>query len=88
VRAEATLEVTSSACLPTDGGTTISAICRKKPMISKAGTFDGLHDGMRKNGKYFDQENQLVIVTIDNRVGVTDTNGDNSVVSAAIFDAA
>jgi hypothetical protein len=43
---------------------------------------------MRKNRKYFDQENQLVIVTIDNRVGVTDTNGDNSVVSAAIFDAA
>jgi hypothetical protein len=34
--------------LPIDGGTTISVICRKKPMISKAGIFDGLYDGMWK----------------------------------------
>jgi hypothetical protein len=39
--------------LPIDGGTTISAICQKKPMISKAGTFDGLYDGIRKSIKYF-----------------------------------
>jgi hypothetical protein len=43
----------SLPCLLIDGGTTIFAMCRKKPMISKAGTFDGLYDGMRKTGKYF-----------------------------------
>jgi hypothetical protein len=41
--------------LPIDGGTTTSAICRKKPMISKAGTFDGLYDGIWKSRKYFVQ---------------------------------
>lgn len=41
-------------------------------MISEAGTFDGLYDGMRKTGKYFDYENQLFRVSIDNRVGKPD----------------
>jgi hypothetical protein len=41
-------------CLAIEGGTTISAICRKKPMISIAGIFDGLHDGIQKMKKYID----------------------------------
>jgi hypothetical protein len=34
------------------------------------------------------QLKQLLRTVKNNQVGVTDTNGDNSVVSAAIFDAA
>jgi hypothetical protein len=52
VRAEVTFGVMSPLRLPIDG-TTSSAICPKKPMISKAGIFDGLCDGMRKSRKYF-----------------------------------
>jgi hypothetical protein len=53
VWAEVTFGVMSPPRLPIDGGTTISAICQKKPMISKAGIFDGLYDGMRKSRNYF-----------------------------------
>lgn len=45
-------EVMSAQRLPMDGRTTIFAIYRKKPLISKAGTFDGLYDGIQKSRKY------------------------------------
>jgi hypothetical protein len=38
----------SPPCFLIDGGTTISAICLKKPMISKAVLSDGLTDGIVK----------------------------------------
>ncbi|MER9115998.1 hypothetical protein NKH93_05180 [Mesorhizobium sp. M0954] len=63
--------VMSPPRLPIDGGTVISAICQKKPMISKAGTFGGLYDGMQKPKKHFVKRIQVLKLTIDNRVGVT-----------------
>jgi len=56
--------------LSIDGGTTIFAICQKKPMISKAGIFDGLYDGIQKSKKYFSQLIQMLNTSVDNRVGM------------------
>jgi hypothetical protein len=70
VRAEVTFGVMSPPRLPIDSGTTISAICQKKPMISKAGILDGLYDGIWKLIKYFVQRIQMLNISVDNRVGV------------------
>ena len=46
------------------------------PIISIARIFDGMLSGIPKHNKYFDQENQIVIVEAHNRVGVTDKSAD------------
>ena len=52
-RAEASFGVMSPPCLPIDDETTIPAICAKKPVISNAGTFGDLYDGMWKMEQIF-----------------------------------